>query len=136
VDVDAAVTFGESKRPLTDFGLERLMQRTRGSLREAGDKVVITYQGLVQLPDGGPTVHHLHLEYDPQAYKVPVQDLYIDVATDLPAGTILKRADGKLDASYFYRDLDPRVRLSDADFLLPAEREQPAKKMPAGRHAG
>jgi hypothetical protein len=122
VDLQAPVVFGESKRPMTDFGLERLMQRTLDALHKAGDDVVITYVGLVQLSDDGPTVHHIRLEYPPAKYRVPTQDLYLDVTADLPAGTLLKLASGELDASYFYADIDSRVKLTDADFLLESER--------------
>jgi hypothetical protein len=50
-----------------------------------------------------------------------VQELYVDVASDLPAGTILKLASGELDASYFYADVNTNVRLTDRDFALEAE---------------
>lgn len=122
VDLQTPVAFGESKRPLTDFGLERLMERTLAALEQAEGEVVVRYEGLVQLPDDGPTVHHIHLEYPAAQYRVPVQELYVDVATDLPAGTVLKLASGDIDAAYFYADLNPAVRLADEDFLLAAER--------------
>jgi len=98
------------------------MERTLDALRQSGGEVVVDYRGLMQLPDGGPTVHHIHLEYSPAKYKVPTQDLYVDIATDVPAGTILRRSSGEIDASYFYADLDAGARLTDADFLLEAER--------------
>lgn len=195
VDLQTPVLWGESKRPLTDFGLERMMDQTLESLAAAGPDVLIRYEGLRHLrmpgppppardslaaggsnalpgkegagqgssarlrdiqaaaPDphlvlslegggaaaaflppgggGGPAalsdagliVHHVRLEYPATRYRVPVQELYIDVATDLPAGTVLKLASGTIDAAYFYRDIDPAVRLADEDFLLPAERE-------------
>ncbi len=133
VDLLAPVTWGESKRPLTDFGLERLMERTLSSYQSAGRDALLTYGGLLQLPDGGPTVHHLHLEYPATRYRVPVQELYIDVATDLPAGTILRLASGELDASYFYADIDTSVRLTDDDFLLEAERPKGKRPQPAAK---
>ena len=126
VDLQTPVAFGESKRPLTDFGLERMMERTVAALEAAGADVVVSFVGLEQLPDDGPTVHHLRLEYPPARYRVPTQDLYIDVVTNLPAGTLLKLASGALDASYFYADLDSAVRLTDDDFLLAAERTDAA----------
>ncbi|MBU0608357.1 MAG: DUF1571 domain-containing protein [Armatimonadetes bacterium] len=129
VDLQTPVIFGESKRPMTDFGLERLMERTLDSLHKAGEDVVVTYEGLAALPEGGPTVHHLRLEYPAARYRVPIQEIYIDIVTDLPAGTILRLASGEIDASYFYADLDANVRLTDADFLLEAERA--AAKVPA-----
>ncbi len=126
VDLQTPVIWGESKRPLTDFGLERLMERTLASIERAGDDVIVTYRDPLLLSDDGPTVHDIHLEYPAARYKVPVQDLYIDVATDLPAGTVLKLPSGDIDAAYFYADLDANVSLTDADFLLEAERKTPA----------
>jgi len=125
VDLQTPVTFGESKRPLTDFGLERLMERTLAALEQAEGAVVVRYEGLAQLHADGPTVHHLHLEYPASQYRVPIQELYVDVATDLPAGTVLKLTSGDIDAAYFYADLDPAVKLTDADFMLAAERAAP-----------
>lgn len=131
VDLQTPVIWGESKRPLTHFGLERLMERTLESIKEAGQDVVISYAGLEQLPETGATVHHLHLAYSPTRYRVPVQELYIDVMTDLPAGTLLKLASGELDAAYFYADLKTDVQLTDEEFLLAGERESQVKR--AGR---
>ncbi len=122
VDVQTPVIWGEAKRPMTDFGLERLMDRTLDSLRRAGDEVVLRYEGLRALPGSDTTVHHIHIEYPAAKFPVPVQELYIDLETDLPAGTILKYASGEIDAAYFYRDVRTNVRLTDTDFLLEAER--------------
>ncbi len=126
VDLQTPVTWGESKRPLTDFGLERLMERTLESMAEAGPNVFVSYKGLARLTDDGPAVHHLHLEYSDRQHVVPLQDLYIDALTELPAGTVLKFADGKVDAAYFYDKLNSQVELADDDFLLDAERAAPA----------
>jgi len=123
VDVQTPVFWGEAKRPMTDFGVERLMQRTLKSVRDAGSLVSVTYEGLVQLPDGGPTVHAIHVEYEEGLRATPFQELYIDVATDLPAGTVLKLPSGKIDAAYFYADIDANVELTDGDFVLEAERD-------------
>ena len=122
VNLYTPVAFGEAKHPLTEFGLERLMERTLAELRAAGRDVVITYVGLEELPPGGPRVHHIRLEYPAARYTTPVQELYCHATTDLPAGTILKFASGDIDASYFYTDVDPHVRLTEHDFLLEAER--------------
>lgn len=122
VELLTPVRWGEAKRPLTDFGLERLMERTLNSLAAAGDDVTLTYQGLAQLAELGTLVHHLRLEYAPGRHRTPVQDLYIDARTDLPAGTVLKLPSGAVDAAYFYANLDTDVHLTDDDFMLPAER--------------
>jgi hypothetical protein len=127
VDLQTPVTWGESKRPLTDFGLERLMQQTVTSMDKSGDAVVVTYEGLFQLPETGATVHHLRLVYSDAQHPVPVQDLYIDTKTDLPSGTILKYTDGRIDSAYFYKDLNTNVQLTDRDLLLEGERKSVAK---------
>jgi hypothetical protein len=124
VDLQTPVKFGESQRPLTDFGLERMMERTLASIEGAGQDIVVTYEGVQTLPDGGPTVHAIHLEYPKTYHRVPVQDLFIDVASDLPAGTILKFPSGKIDAAYYYNDLQTDVRLQDTDFMLAAELQE------------
>lgn len=134
IEPQDSVTWGESKHPVTDFGLERMVERTLTSMKQAGDQVVLTYEGLLQLPQTGDAVHHLHLEYAPSYAKVPIQDLYINVATDLPAGTVLKHESGKIDAAYYYDTLDTDVDLTDADFLLNVEREKAAA--PAGDEEG
>jgi len=123
VGLQAPVIWGEAKRPFTDFGLERLMQRTLDSVSKAGRDVVVTYEGLLQLPQTGSTAHHLHLAYSEDIKRVPIQELYIDVATGMPVGTILKFASGRIDAAYFYADLNTDVTLTDEDFLLQAERD-------------
>ena len=122
VDLMTPVTWGEAKRPLTHFGVERMMERTLASLERAGDDVVIGYEGLRQLPDDGPTAHCIRLEFPASQHKVPIQELYIDVVTDLPVGTVLRLPDGRVDAAYYYRDIDVGVALTEADFLLEVER--------------
>ena len=94
------------------------------SIEKAGPDVLVTYEGLARLPEIDATVHHLHLAYSHPSYRVPIQELYIDITTDLPVGTVLKFASGKLDAAYFYEDVNPEVELNEDDFLLEAEREQ------------
>jgi len=122
VDLLAPVTWGESKRPLTEFGLERLVQRSLEFFHAAGGDALLTYEGVLHLPETGPLVHHLRQQYPAGRYRVPIQELYIDVATDWPVGTVFKLASGQIDASYFYTEIDTQVRLTDDDFLLDAER--------------
>lgn len=123
VDLQTPVAWGESKRPLTDFGLERLMEQTVTSMDKSGNAVVVTYEGLFELPETGATVHHLRLVYSDVQHPVPIQDLYIDTKTDVPSGTILKHTDGRIDSAYFYKGLKTDVPLTDQDFLLESERK-------------
>lgn len=127
VELRTPIIWGEAKRPLTDWGLEQLAARTLASVTKAGDDVLVTYRGLLSLPQTGSTVHHLHLEYSGASYRVPIQELYIDINTDLPAGTILKLASDRIDAAYYYRDLNTDVALTDDDFLLSVERTPPVR---------
>ena len=133
VDLNTPVAIGETKRPLTDFGLERMMDNTLATFDAAGDEVLLTYAGLETLPETARTVHHLHFEYSPTRRKTPFQELYIDAATDLPAGSVIKLRSGDLDSSYFYTDINPAVHLRDPDFLL--QDEQPDRKGAAARPA-
>jgi hypothetical protein len=123
VDLQTPVSWGESKRPLTDFGLERLLEQTVTSMNRSGDAVVVTYEGLFELPETGAMVHHVRLVYSDVQHPVPVQDLYIDTKTDIPSGTILKHHDGRIDSAYFYKNLETDVHLTDRDFLLEPERQ-------------
>lgn len=123
VSLQTPVIWGESKRPLTHFGLQRLMDRILAALESAGQDVIVTYEGVRVLEQSERTVHHIHLEYPADRYDAPVQELYIDVATDLPAGIVMKQPSGKLDAAYFYENVDADVCLTDNDFLLTVERD-------------
>lgn len=122
VDPETPVAWGESNWPLTDFGLERLMVRTLEPLQQPGVEAVITYEGLMQMPGDGRSAHCIRLEYPPSRFDVPTQELYVDVATDLPVGTVLRTASGRLHAAYYYHDINPNVMLTDDDFLLESER--------------
>lgn len=126
VDLQTPVTWGESRYPLTTFGLERLMERTLETLNKAGPDAVITYHGVVPLPDDGRAVHHLHLDYPRDRFPECLVDLYVDARNDLPAASVLRRADGRLEASYNYNELNVNVTLTDDDFVLDAERRAPA----------
>jgi hypothetical protein len=135
VELQTPVIWGESKYPLTTFGLERLMERTLRTMDEAGNGVTVTYQGMMTLNASERIVHHLRLEYAPKLHRTPLQDLYIDVETDLPAATVLKYSSGRLDAAYVYEDLDPKVALVDEDFLLDAERALSEQRTEHAAHA-
>lgn len=129
VDLQTPVTWGEARRPLSDFGLERLMDRTLSALQEAGSKVTIEYLGLEQLArmsgDGTRRVHHFRFRYAPGASDTPEVHFYADAATDLPVRTRLLSAGDELDGEYDYDDLNTQVTLRDDDFVLDAERPEP-----------
>jgi hypothetical protein len=98
------------------------MDKSLAALDQDAKGVAVTYDGLVQMPGDGRTAHFVRLEYPASRNPAPIQELYVDVATDLPAGTVLRDAAGRIDAAYYYTDLDVRVKLTDDDFLLDGER--------------
>lgn len=121
VDLQTPVIWGEARYPVTDFGLARLVERTLNSVREAQGNYALEYRGLRTL-ENGRAAHHLWMRFPQSNRSVPVQELFVDAATDLPALTLIKRDSGELEAAYQYDNLDVNVRLTDEDFLLDAER--------------
>ncbi|MCG3127798.1 MAG: hypothetical protein CHACPFDD_02670 [Phycisphaerae bacterium] len=160
VDLMTPVIWGEAKRPLNEWGLERLLDATLRSYEEARPHEAprVEYRGVAALPavervarddataaatgddaaagaagddvvvaaagDGARPVHWFRISYTRPADVASVQDLYIDVETGLPAGTLLSFADGRLDAAYYYDGLDTRVTLRDEDFRMSIERDR------------
>jgi hypothetical protein len=136
VDLQTPVTWGEANYPLTQFGLERMMERTLGNVERAGDDVAISYRGLTKLSESGRVVHYLRLEFPPSQYRSPVQELFIDVETDLPACTRVLSYSGRLKSAYVWDDVDRNVVLNDEDFLLEAERAQLADQIRPAADSG
>ncbi len=118
------VIWGESRYPLTDFGLERMMERTFASIERAGDDWTILYQGLTKLSETDRVAHYLRLEFPPSQHKTPIQELFVDIETDLPVCTRILYHSGKLEAAYVWADVNTDVTFTEEDFLLDAEREQ------------
>jgi outer membrane lipoprotein-sorting protein len=115
------VTFGRSKNPITDFGIEQLTRRTVDALRDPAlrNAMTIRYQGVVNLDPVQRPAYHLRIERPAGGdIRYARQDFYIDTETLLPAGTDLYLPDGKLDARYRYTDINTNVRLTDADFTM------------------
>jgi hypothetical protein len=126
VDVLVPVIWGEARNPLTDFGLENMLERTWRSIEAAGGDVRVTYHGVAPLESSAVAAHHFTLEYPAEKFPQNIQELYIDPLTDLPVATKILCSDGRLDASYRYEELDTTVRLGDADFMLEIERARPS----------
>jgi len=132
VDVGVPVIWGETLYPVTDFGLERLMQRTLESIEQTEGRYLLTYQGLGRLDPSGRLVHVIRIVFPEGVYPAPVEELYIDAKTDLPAGTRILTLSGRLVAAYVYDDVDTSVELRDEDFLLEAERSDSVRPSPVG----
>jgi hypothetical protein len=124
VEVQTPVIWGEARYPITDFGLERMMARTFDSISRAGEDWTISYRGLTKLSDSDRVAHYLRLEFSPSLYRTPIQELFIDVETDLPTCTRVLHRSGELEAAYVWAEVDPGAKLTDDDFLLDAERKR------------
>lgn len=122
VGVQVPVVWGETKYPVTDFGPEQLMVQTLRSIEEAQGDVTISYRGLATLPEHDAPLHRIDITYNPRRKTVPIQELYVDPATDIPIATTLRLEDGSLDAAYFYLKLNRDVELTDEEFLLDHDR--------------
>ncbi len=120
------VVWGEARHPLSEFGLERLMQRTLDEIQRAGPEVSIVYHGVRLVPDDGRPAHALEFRFSPRCPEPRRRELYIDLASGYPACVRLMRSDGRLEAAYWFSELDTDVRLEDADFVLEAERRTAA----------
>lgn len=124
VSLNTPVIWGEARHPVSEFGLEKLMQQTFGHLERAAGAATVTYRGLEPRPGARSTpAHHFRIVYPQSQHPSPVQELWIDPESLLPVGTESRFLDGSLDASYHYADLRSDVTLTDEDFLLPNERE-------------
>lgn len=122
IDPMTSVVWGESRGPVTDFGIERLIDKTFVAYEDASNSAIVEYLGVTKPTGLASPAHHIRLRYEGTDYTTPVQDLYIDPVRHLPVATELWLASGELDARYLYEALDPQVSLTDDDFLIEAER--------------
>lgn len=121
IDLTTPVIWGEAKYPLTDFGLERLMERTLAAMTDAEGSYTLSYEGVTRLDDGGPLVHKLYFEFPAKRGDSPIKEIYISALSGLPVAMILKSATGAIEGAYSWSELNSEVSLTDADFLLEAE---------------
>lgn len=122
IDLMTPVVWGEAKRPLTDFGLESMLNRTLETYDGFPGDGTAEFVGTTTLLDPPRRVYEVRITYRTARPATPVQELYIDAETDLPVCILIKRPDGSLDAAYIYEELDGSVKLTDADFQLEYER--------------
>lgn len=122
VGVQLPVIWGETKYPVTDFGIERLMVKTLDCIARARGRHRIEYLGIEPAPVTAQPAHRLRLTYPADQHEAPVQELFVDAVTDLPVAHYSRFLSGELDAAYFYTELNADVVLTDEDFLLAAER--------------
>jgi len=135
LDPTSPVKLGQAKRPITDFGLSKLMARTTGTIDSppGGVPARIEYRGLTRLEQTRQEAHHLVImRAVAPGHPHPRQDLWIDAKTGLPAGTALYLADGRMDGLYLYADVRPDDSISDKDFRMTAAQPTSARSGGAG----
>ncbi len=121
LDPTSPVKLGQAKRPITDFGLSKLMARTTGTIDSppGGVPARIEYRGLTRIEQTRQEAHHLVIwRAVAPGHPHPRQDLWVDAQTQLPAGTALYLADGRMDGLYLYADVRPDDSISDKDFRI------------------
>lgn len=132
--VSWSILFHKAKNPITDFGPQRMLERTLKKVDLArSEKIpgqVITYKGIVKLDITGQVVHHIEI-INPvhRDFKHVRQDLYIDVKLQIPAGSHVWNKPDELDAMYLYADMNLNATFTDEDFKI----HLPAKKRKAGK---
>lgn len=131
-----AVKFGKARNPITDFGPRRMMERILDRIAKAEP---VGGVGIVLRPptEIGPEKEpcfHLEIRYpEKDEFACKLQDLYINIQTNLPVATYLwlpgkdERCDETLDALYMYSGLQPNVQLTDANFQIEQIKRKAAK---------
>ncbi|MCC6357246.1 MAG: DUF1571 domain-containing protein [Phycisphaerales bacterium] len=127
VSIQTPVAWGEARYTVRDFGMENMLTRTLATYEKGRDGAKITFLGTSRIGESQRLAAGLRLEYSPALFAAPIQEIYFDVETELPVGTITRFPDETIDTAYFYEDLDTTVTLSDDDFLLDLERNPPAE---------
>jgi hypothetical protein len=116
------VNWGECRYPVTEFGVEILMDRTLQTIAADPAGTRVTYIGTEPAPGSTRIAHRIRIDYPPDTNPAPVQELFIDAQTNIPLHTEMRFADGAIDTAYTYENLDPTVTLTDSDFVLEYDR--------------
>lgn len=132
--VSWSIVFHKAKNPITDFGPQRMLERTLKKVRLARSEnipgQIITYKGLEKLELTGQIAHHIEI-INPVHKDFPhaKQNLYIDANLQIPAGSYMWNKPDELDAMYLYADMNTKPNLTDEDFkIIPPPRQSPAAK--------
>lgn len=130
VSPNTPVNWGECRYPVTEFGVEKLIQRTLETIAMDPTRTHVTYVGTGSFPGSSKPAHRIRIDYPPETNPAPVQELFIDPQTNLPLHTEMRFADGAIDTAYTYEGMDATVKLTDADFLLEYDRTTTARTAP------
>ncbi len=125
-----SILFHKAKNRITDFGPERMLERTLNKIQYTKDKGIsgqtIAYKGIVKLKRTGQDVHLIQID-NPKHPDYPhgKQHLYIDTKLQIPAGVRLWNQKGELDSMYLYVDMKLNPGLTDEDFkIIPPKKSQ------------
>jgi hypothetical protein len=129
-----SVTFYKAKNLITDFGPQRMLERTLEKVHLArSEKIpgqIVAYKGVVELEVSGQLVHHIEIVNPVHpSFRHAKQDLYIDMKLQIPAGTHLWTKIDQLDAMYLYAEMNLSPSLTDEDFKI----HLPKKKSKKGK---
>jgi len=137
-----SLLFHKAKNLITDFGPQRMLERTLFKIslarREKIPGQIIRYKGMVKLATSGQVVHHIQIINPPHRdFPHAKQDLYIDPELQIPAGAHLWTKTGQLDAMYLYAETNPAPHLTDEDFTMkgPSKSPRETKTQPASKPA-
>ncbi|MBN1346174.1 MAG: DUF1571 domain-containing protein [Phycisphaerae bacterium] len=143
--VQWSITFQKAKNRITDFGPQRMLERTLKKIAYTRENnipgQIIVYKGIAKLEVTGQVVHHIQIT-NPSHRDYPhgKQDLYIDVKLQIPAGAYLWNQQGELDSMYLYADMNTAPNFTEEDFKIIPPRKAPAREQaasqPATRKAG
>lgn len=131
-----AVTFHQSRSPITDFGPQRMMERCIDRIEKAQKvgEVKMRYVGLADIGPGKEPCFHIEVIYPPKdEFECKLHDLYIHTQTYLPVATYLwlsntdVRTDDTLDAFYIYAQMETNVPLTDEHFVIDVDKKQQAE---------
>jgi hypothetical protein len=142
-----AVLFHQSRNPITDFGPQRMIERSIDRIEKA-KKIGELKMRFVGVADIGPAKEpcfHIEVIYPPDdPFPCKLHDLYIHTTTYLPVASYLwlsttdERTDDTLDAFYIYSLMQPNVPLTSANFVIdidPSEAAESTKPASAASHS-
>lgn len=108
-DVDGPDARRSGRYPLNEYGLKKAAERTLAAFKNetANHNLKYEYLGVQKVSEvGDRPCHTLRFHYTkPLRDGVTEATFYVDAASWLQVGSLLKRADGSLVGAYYFRDI-------------------------------
>jgi hypothetical protein len=108
-DVNGILARQAGRFTLDKFGIKKATQRYLASWKAAREQGIldVTFLGIHRLPEANnQLVYHIHRKCAvPENDGVTEQTLYIDKATWLQVGSVIKGKGGQLIGEYYFRDI-------------------------------